>query len=160
MNAHLEALSASHTENKIYRPQLPPQIVALLPTMLALKPLILALTAVTGVIGAPFDFLSERDEADNSTALEKRAVTPNSSGTAQGYVCPPPRSIPDKADWKGCRSSTAGGLTAAGTQRTRTSKAAGIPSPGATPAILSAARAGIPGLGGEHRSISRPRRPD
>lgn len=53
--------------------------------MVALKSLFLALTAVSGVVSAPFDFLLERDEEYNSTLLEKRAVTPNSSGNAQGY---------------------------------------------------------------------------
>lgn len=53
--------------------------------MVGIKSLLLALTAVTGVMSAPFDFLHERDAADNSTLVEKRAVTPNSEGTNNGY---------------------------------------------------------------------------
>jgi endo-1,4-beta-xylanase len=53
--------------------------------MVGLKSLLLALTAVTSVIAAPFDFLAERDDADNSTLIEKRAVTPNSEGNHNGY---------------------------------------------------------------------------
>lgn len=51
--------------------------------MVSFKSIFLALTAVTGVIGAPFDFLHERD--DNSTALEKRQTTANSEGYHNGY---------------------------------------------------------------------------
>jgi len=53
--------------------------------MVGIKSLLLALTAVTSVIAAPFDFLAERDDADNSTLIEKRAVTPNAEGTNNGY---------------------------------------------------------------------------
>ena len=48
--------------------------------MLVLKSLLVALTALTGVMSAPFDFLHEQDDIDNSTLIEKRAVTPNSEG--------------------------------------------------------------------------------
>jgi endo-1,4-beta-xylanase len=51
--------------------------------MVSFKSLLLALTAVTGVMSAPFDFLQERD--DNSTLLEKRQSTPSSTGTHNGY---------------------------------------------------------------------------
>lgn len=53
--------------------------------MLVLKSLLLALTAVSGVMSAPFDFLREREDDGNSTALEKRAVTPNAEGYHNGY---------------------------------------------------------------------------
>lgn len=53
--------------------------------MVGIKSFLLAFTAVTGVISAPFDFLHERDDADNSTLIEKRAVTPNSEGYNNGY---------------------------------------------------------------------------
>jgi len=55
--------------------------------MVAIKSLLLALTAVTSVIAAPFDFLHERDEADNSTLIEKieKRSTPSAEGTHNGY---------------------------------------------------------------------------
>nr|AQX83208.1 glycoside hydrolase family 11A protein [Cladosporium acalyphae] len=53
--------------------------------MVGIKSLLLALTAVTSVFAAPLDILTERDDADNSTLIEKRAVTPNSEGTHNGY---------------------------------------------------------------------------
>ena len=53
--------------------------------MVGIKSLLLALTAVASVVAAPFDVLTERDDADNSTLIEKRAVTPNSEGTHNGY---------------------------------------------------------------------------
>lgn len=54
--------------------------------MVAIKSLLLALTAVTSVIAAPFDFLHERD-ADNSTLIEKieKRSTPSAEGTHNGY---------------------------------------------------------------------------
>ncbi|KAK4222312.1 family 11 putative glycoside hydrolase [Podospora fimiseda] len=51
--------------------------------MVSFKSLLLAATAVTSVLGRPFDFLDE--DNGNSTALEKRAVTPNSEGYHNGY---------------------------------------------------------------------------
>jgi len=54
--------------------------------MVAIKSLLLALTAVTSVFAAPFDFLHERD-ADNSTLIEKieKRSTPSAEGTHNGY---------------------------------------------------------------------------
>ncbi|GAB7364648.1 hypothetical protein MBLNU230_g5451t1 [Neophaeotheca triangularis] len=53
--------------------------------MLALKPLLLALTAFTTVISSPVGSLNDPADPVNSTELLKRAVTPNSSGTHNGY---------------------------------------------------------------------------
>lgn len=53
--------------------------------MVSFKSILLALTAVTGVMSAPFDFLHEPDDDGNSTALEKRQTTANSEGYHNGY---------------------------------------------------------------------------
>lgn len=53
--------------------------------MVSFKTLFVALTAVTGVLGHPFDGLQERDDGNSTEALGKRAVTPNSTGTNNGY---------------------------------------------------------------------------
>jgi endo-1,4-beta-xylanase len=55
--------------------------------MVGIKSLLLAFTAVTSVMSAPFDFLHERDEADNSTLVEKIEArsTPSGEGTNNGY---------------------------------------------------------------------------
>jgi endo-1,4-beta-xylanase len=53
--------------------------------MVCLKSLLLAAAAVTSVFAAPFDFLTERDDA-NATAIEKRQQsTPSSEGNHNGY---------------------------------------------------------------------------
>lgn len=52
--------------------------------MVLLKTLFVALTTVTGVLAAPFDFLHERDDGNSTEALEKRS-TANSVGTNNGY---------------------------------------------------------------------------
>jgi endo-1,4-beta-xylanase len=52
--------------------------------MVSFKSILLALTAATGVLSAPFDFLHERDDG-NATAIEKRQTTANSVGTHNGY---------------------------------------------------------------------------
>ena len=51
--------------------------------MVSLKSLILAVSAATSVIAAPFDFLHERDD-ENST-LATRQVTQNEEGYHNGY---------------------------------------------------------------------------
>jgi endo-1,4-beta-xylanase len=53
--------------------------------MVSLKSLLVALTAFTGVMAYPFDFLHERDEGNSTEALEKRQSTANSVGTHNGY---------------------------------------------------------------------------
>jgi endo-1,4-beta-xylanase len=55
------------------------------PKMVSFKSLFLAFTAATGVLGAPFDFLHEREDANATVALEKRQSTPSSEGTHNGY---------------------------------------------------------------------------
>lgn len=53
-------------------------------TMVSLKFLLVAASAITGALARPFDFLDERD--DNSTSvLEARQVTGNSEGYHNGY---------------------------------------------------------------------------
>lgn len=52
--------------------------------MVSLKALFVALTAVSGVLAVPFDFLHERDDGNSTEALEKRS-TANSVGTHNGY---------------------------------------------------------------------------
>ncbi len=52
--------------------------------MVSLKTLLVALTAATGVLAAPFDFLHEGDDGNSTEALAKRS-TPNSVGTHNGY---------------------------------------------------------------------------
>lgn len=52
--------------------------------MVSLKTLFVALTAVSGVLAVPFDFLHERDDGNSTEALEKRS-TANSVGTHNGY---------------------------------------------------------------------------
>jgi hypothetical protein len=55
--------------------------------MVGIKSLLIAFTAVTSVMSAPFDFLHERNDADNSTLIEKieRRSTPSAEGTNNGY---------------------------------------------------------------------------
>ncbi|EPS36346.1 hypothetical protein H072_10125 [Dactylellina haptotyla CBS 200.50] len=53
--------------------------------MVSFKSLLLALTAATGVLAAPFDFLHERDDGNSTAALVKRQTTANSVGTHNGY---------------------------------------------------------------------------
>lgn len=58
--------------------------------MVSFKALVLALTAVTGVISAPFDSLHEaeiaaRDDGNITEFLEKRQTTANSEGYNNGY---------------------------------------------------------------------------
>ncbi|KAF1835867.1 endo-beta-1,4-xylanase [Decorospora gaudefroyi] len=52
--------------------------------MVSFKSLLLALTAASSALAAPFDTLYERDDG-NATALERRQMTPNSSGNHNGY---------------------------------------------------------------------------
>jgi endo-1,4-beta-xylanase len=52
--------------------------------MVLFKSLLLAVTAVTSVLGRPFDFL-ERDDGNSTESLERRQVTGNSVGTHNGY---------------------------------------------------------------------------
>lgn len=54
-------------------------------TMVSFKTLLVALTAVTGVLGHPLDGISERDGESSAPALERRYTTPNSVGTNNGY---------------------------------------------------------------------------
>jgi endo-1,4-beta-xylanase len=53
--------------------------------MVSFKSLFLTLTAVTGILAAPFDFLHERDDGNATLALERRQNTPNGEGTHNGY---------------------------------------------------------------------------
>ncbi|CAI6319773.1 unnamed protein product [Periconia digitata] len=53
--------------------------------MVSFKVLALAMTAVTGVLAAPFDFLHERDDANATATLERRQNTPNGEGQHNGY---------------------------------------------------------------------------
>jgi endo-1,4-beta-xylanase len=53
--------------------------------MVAFKSLLLALTAVAGVMSRPFDFLDERDDGNSTAVLEARQNTGNSVGTHNGY---------------------------------------------------------------------------
>jgi endo-1,4-beta-xylanase len=53
--------------------------------MVSFKTLLLALTAVTGVLGLPFDFLDERDNGNATETLERRQTTGNSEGYHNGY---------------------------------------------------------------------------
>lgn len=53
--------------------------------MVSFKSLLLAATAVTSVLAAPFDFLAERDDANATATLERRQNTANSVGTNNGY---------------------------------------------------------------------------
>jgi endo-1,4-beta-xylanase len=53
--------------------------------MVSFKSILLALTAATSVLGAPFDFLTERDDGNATAALERRQNTANSEGTHNGY---------------------------------------------------------------------------
>jgi endo-1,4-beta-xylanase len=50
--------------------------------MVSFKSLFLAATAVTSVLGRPFDFL---DDGNSTESLERRSVTANSVGTNNGY---------------------------------------------------------------------------
>jgi endo-1,4-beta-xylanase len=52
--------------------------------MVSFKSILLALTAATGVLSAPFDFLHERDDG-NVTTFDKRQTTANSVGYHNGY---------------------------------------------------------------------------
>ena len=49
--------------------------------MVSFKSLLVAATAVTSALARPFDFLDD----GNSTALDKRQVTPNGEGYHNGY---------------------------------------------------------------------------
>jgi endo-1,4-beta-xylanase len=51
--------------------------------MVSFKSLLLAAAAVTSVIAAPFDFLTERD--DGNSTLVRRQNTPNGEGQHNGY---------------------------------------------------------------------------
>ena len=51
--------------------------------MVSFKDIALALTAATGALSAPFDFLHERD--DGNSTLVARQVTPNEEGYHNGY---------------------------------------------------------------------------
>ena len=53
--------------------------------MVSLKSLLFAFTAVTAVLGRPFDFLDERDGGNTTEALERRQNTGNSEGYHNGY---------------------------------------------------------------------------
>jgi endo-1,4-beta-xylanase len=53
--------------------------------MVSFTSLLLAVTAVTGVFSAPFDFLTERDDGNATATLERRQNTANSVGTNNGY---------------------------------------------------------------------------
>lgn len=53
--------------------------------MVLLKSLLVAFTAVTSVLAAPFDMLTERDDGNATLALEKRQTTANSEGYHNGY---------------------------------------------------------------------------
>jgi len=53
--------------------------------MVSFKALLLVATAVTGALAAPFDFLREREDANITTALDKRQTTGNSEGYHNGY---------------------------------------------------------------------------
>jgi endo-1,4-beta-xylanase len=52
--------------------------------MVSFKSLLLAATAVTSVLGRPFDFL-DQDNGNSTETLEKRQVTGNSEGYHNGY---------------------------------------------------------------------------
>ncbi|KAK3290387.1 concanavalin A-like lectin/glucanase domain-containing protein [Chaetomium fimeti] len=52
--------------------------------MVSFKSLLFAATAVTSVLGMPFDF-AERDNGNSTEVLERRQVTPNSQGNHNGY---------------------------------------------------------------------------
>jgi endo-1,4-beta-xylanase len=51
--------------------------------MVSLKALALVLTAATGALSAPFDFLHKRD--DGNSSLVARQATPNEEGYHNGY---------------------------------------------------------------------------
>lgn len=53
--------------------------------MVSFKTLFLAMTAVTGVLAAPFDFLTEREDVNVTSSLVKRQNTPNGEGQHNGY---------------------------------------------------------------------------
>jgi endo-1,4-beta-xylanase len=53
--------------------------------MVSFKSLLLALTAVTAALAAPFDILEERADVNVTALLEKRQNTANSVGTHNGY---------------------------------------------------------------------------
>jgi hypothetical protein len=53
--------------------------------MVSFKSILLAMTAATGILAAPFDFLSERDDGNATAALERRQNTANSEGYNNGY---------------------------------------------------------------------------
>jgi endo-1,4-beta-xylanase len=50
-------------------------------TMVSIKSVLAAATAVSSALAAPFDFVPR----DNSTALQARQVTPNAEGWHNGY---------------------------------------------------------------------------
>lgn len=53
--------------------------------MVSFKSLFLVLTAITSVVAAPFEFLTERDDGNATAGLEKRQTTGNSVGYHNGY---------------------------------------------------------------------------
>lgn len=53
--------------------------------MVSFKSLLLALTAVTAVLGRPFDSLDEEAGGNSTDILEKRQSTASSEGTHNGY---------------------------------------------------------------------------
>lgn len=53
--------------------------------MVSLKLFLLAVTTVTGVVSAPFDFLYENDDVNSTEVIEARQITPNGEGYHNGY---------------------------------------------------------------------------
>jgi endo-1,4-beta-xylanase len=53
--------------------------------MVSFKSILLAITAVTGVLAFPLDVLDARDDVNVTAALERRQNTANGEGTHNGY---------------------------------------------------------------------------
>ncbi|UZP42861.1 hypothetical protein NXS19_010677 [Fusarium pseudograminearum] len=53
--------------------------------MVSFKSLLVAVSALTGALARPFDFLDERDDGNATSVLEARQVTGNSEGYHNGY---------------------------------------------------------------------------
>ncbi|KAF1943923.1 xylanase [Clathrospora elynae] len=53
--------------------------------MISFNSLLLALTAATAALAAPFDVLTERNDGNAAALLDKRQTTANSVGTNNGY---------------------------------------------------------------------------